>query len=77
MKEKLPPPTGPVTIVFLGQVFRGIWTAGTVREHKTDVLIQANVRRSNEYTTWIRGHYEPNSPEVLALLAAYALSLDT
>lgn len=72
-RAKSPPPTGDVTIVFLGKVFQGTWRGGTVRHATSGNLIQANVKRSDEGVTWIRGHHQNSSAEVKALLAAYAL----
>lgn len=72
-RSKHPLPTGPVTILKHGRVLLGTWRGGTVRHHTTHILIQANVQRSDEGTTWIRGHHDRRSAEVKALLAAYAL----
>lgn len=68
-----PPPIGPVTVVFLDKVYLGRWRRGTVRRHRSHQLIQANVKRSDEGITWIRGHHDRRSAEVKALLAAYSM----
>jgi len=72
-RSKHPPPIGPVTILKVGHVFHGNWRRGTVRHHVSGNLIQANVQRSDEGITWIRGHHDENSEEVKALRAAYAM----
>lgn len=74
-RAKSPPPTGDVTIVFLGKVYQGTWRGGTVRHATSKNLIQANVKRSDEGITWIRGHHDPRSKAARALRAAYALRL--
>lgn len=71
MKKDLPP--GPVTIIFLGTLYLGVWHGGTVRD-SAGFLIQANVRRADEGSVWIRGHHALDSKDAKALLAAYALA---
>jgi len=69
-----PPPIGPVTIIRHGKTHHGNWRRGTVRHNVSHNLIQANVQRSDEGITWIRGHHDRRSAAVKALWAAYALS---
>ena len=72
-RAKHPPPIGPVTIIHRGKMHHGNWYRGTVRHNISHGLIQANVQRSDEGITWIRGHHDRRSAEAKALLAAYAL----
>lgn len=72
-RSKHPPSIGPVTIVHRDKLCHGNWHRGTVRHNISHGLIQANVERSDEGITWIRGHHGRRSAEVKALLAAYAM----
>ena len=62
-----------MTIIHKGKLHHGNWRRGTVRHNISHGLIQANVPRSDEGITWIRGHHDRRSGEAKALWAAFAL----